>query len=317
MEPRPPSGSRHKRAKDEDPIPVKTWRVLLLIAAMVALASHSVAAEETVVARVNGVDITQSDLDFATSEVGSQLSQYRAADRRRILLEFIIENELLAAAAEAANLDSEEEFEARLKYHRRLALREAYFEKSIRGAVSEDEIRKIYDERIGAVKPEPQVRARHILVATKEEAEAVAERLKKGEDFAAVAKEKSKDPRAEGGDLGFFGRGQMVKPFSEAAFALEVDEISEPVQTPYGWHIIRIEEKRDRKPPSFEDVKDALMAQFVQQLAAKMVKELNAAAKIEVLDREIRQSMEDAVKRGEIAPPEKDDDASEDVEDNH
>jgi peptidyl-prolyl cis-trans isomerase C len=289
---------------------------LLLVAAIVALASYSVAAEETVVARVNGVDITQSDLDFAASEVGSQLSQYPLPDRRRILLQFIIENELLAAAAEAGNLASSEEFEARLKYHRRLALREAYYEKSIRGAVSEEAVRKLYDENIGALKPEPQVHARHILVETKEEAEAVAERLKKGEDFAEVAKETSKDPRAEGGDLGFFGRGQMVKPFSEAAFALEVDEISEPVQTPFGWHIIKIEEKRDRKPPSFEDVKDALMAQLVQQMAAKMVQELNAAAKIELLDREIRQSMEDAVKRGEVTPPEKDDDASEDVEDN-
>jgi peptidyl-prolyl cis-trans isomerase C len=290
---------------------------LLLVAAIVVLASHSVAAEETVVARVNGVDITQSDLDFAASEVGSQLSQYPLPDRRRILLQFIIENELLAAAAEAANLASGEEFEARLKYHRRLALREAYYEKSIRGAVSEEAVRKIYDENIGALKPEPQVHARHILVETKEEAEAVAERLKKGEDFAAVAKEMSKDPRAEGGDLGFFGRSQMVKPFSEAAFALEVDEISKPVQTPFGWHIIKIEEKRDRKPPSFEDVKDALMAQLVQQMAAKTVQELNATAKIELLDREIRQSMEDAVKRGEAASAEKkDDDASEAVEDN-
>ena len=109
----------------------------------------------------------------------------------------------------------------------------------------------------------------------------------------------------------------MVKPFSEAAFALEVDEISKPVQTPFGWHIIKIEEKRDRKPPSFEDVKDALMAQLVQQMAAKTVQELYAAAKIELLDREIRQSMEDAVKRGEAASAEKkDDDASEAVEDN-
>lgn len=296
---------------------MKTWRALLLVAAIVVLASHSVAAEETVVARVNGVDITESDLDLAASEVGSRLSQLPLPDRRRVLLQFIIENELLAAAAEEANLASSEEFEARLKYHRRLALREAYFEKSIRGAVNDAAVRKIYDENIGALKPEPQVHARHILVETKEEAEAVAERLKKGEDFAAVAKEMSKDPRAEGGDLGFFGRSQMVKPFSEAAFALEVDEISKPVQTPFGWHIIKIEEKRDRKPPSFEDVKDALMAQLVQQMAAKTVQELNATAKIELLDHEIRQSMEDAVKRGEAASAEKkDDDASEAVEDN-
>ena len=94
--------------------------------------------------------------------------------------------------------------------------------------MTEADAKKIYDEKIGQVKPEQEVHARHILVATEDEAKEIAERLKKGEDFATLAKEKSKDPDAEGGDLGFFARGQMLKPFEDAAFALEVGQISEP-----------------------------------------------------------------------------------------
>ena len=109
------------------------------------------------------------------------------------------------------------------------------------------------------MKPEEEIHARHILVATEAEAKEIKERLKKGEDFATVAKEKSKDPSAEGGDLGFFGRGQMLKPFEDAAFALKDGEISDPVQTQFGWHIIKVEEKRTRPLPTFDQVKDTII----------------------------------------------------------
>jgi peptidyl-prolyl cis-trans isomerase C len=100
------------------------------------------------------------------------------------------------------------------------------------------------------VKPEQEIHARHILVATEDEAKEIAERLKKGEDFATLAKEKSKDANADGGDLGWFGRGQMLKPFEDAAFALDVGQIAEPVQTQFVWHIIKVEEKRDQPLPT-------------------------------------------------------------------
>ena len=283
---------------------MKTWSALLLVAAFAGLAPLSAMADDAVVARVNGVDIKQSDLDFASSEVGSRLGNYTPQDRRKVLLQYVIENELMAGAGQTDKLDQADTFPSRVKYHERRALRDAYFDVKIDGAVTEADAKKIYDEKIGQVKPEKEIHARHILVTTPEEAKEVAERLKKGEDFATVAKEKSKDANAEGGDLGWFGRGQMLKPFEDAAFALEVGAISEPVQTQFGWHIIKVEEKRDQALPSFDQVKAAIIAQLVQAKAQEVVTTLRDSAKIEVVDPELKKSMDEAVgKDGAGAPP--------------
>lgn len=281
---------------------MKTWPVLLLLAASVSLVPFSAAAEDAVVAVVDGVEIKQSDLDFAASEVGPRLGNFRPEDQKRVLLQFVIENELMAAAGEKEKLDQSDTFDARVKYHTRRALRDAYFDSGITAAVSESDAKKIYDEKIGAMKPEQEVHALHILVTTKEEAEAVKKRLEAGEDFGDVANEMSQDKNAKGGDLGFFTRGQMLKPFEDAAFALDVGKVSDPVQTQFGWHIIKVEEKRDQKPPSFDDVKEAIMTQLMAQKAQTVVTDLRNAAKIEIVDPEIKRSMEDAAMRGE-APP--------------
>jgi peptidyl-prolyl cis-trans isomerase C len=206
------------------------------------------------------------------------------------------ENELMAEAAVKDGLDSGQAFDDRLKYHRRRALRDAYFDKSVRNAVPEEEAKKIYDTKVAGMKPEEEIHARHILVATEAEAKEVQERLKKGEDFATVAKEKSKDPSAEGGDLGFFGRGQMLKPFEDAAFSLKDGEISNPVQTQFGWHIIKVEERRTRPLPTFDDVKETITSQLTAQKAQQTLKSLHDAAKIEIVDPEIKKSMEAAAK---------------------
>jgi peptidyl-prolyl cis-trans isomerase C len=276
---------------------------LLLLAASIVLASPlSAAADDPVVARVNGFDIKQSDLDFAASEVGPRLANYVPADRRRVLLQYVIENELMAGAGEKDKLNEAPGFSDRVKYHQRRALRDAFFDSSIRNSVPEAEAKKVYDEKISKIKPEQEVRARHILVETEDEAKAVAEQLKKGEDFAKLAKEKSKDSNAEGGDLGFFTRGQMLKPFEDAAFALDVGQISEPVQTQFGWHIIKVEEKRDQALPDFDQVKEAIINQLVQQRAQEIVTGLRDTAKIEIVDPELKQSMEPAPGAG-AAPP--------------
>jgi peptidyl-prolyl cis-trans isomerase C len=131
-----------------------------------------------------------------------------------------------------------------------------------------------------------------------------------------VAKEKSKDPSAEGGDLGFFGRGQMLKPFEDAAFALKEGELSDPVQTQFGWHIIKVEEKRTRPLPTYDQVKDTIMSQLTAQKAKDTLKQLHDAAKIEIVDPEIKKSMQDAAVRGETAPDEGPDSAG-GAEENH
>jgi peptidyl-prolyl cis-trans isomerase C len=275
---------------------VKTWSTLLLIAAFIGLVSLPAAAADTdsVVARVNGVDIKQSDLDFAAAEVGPRIASLPETDRRRVLLQYVIENELMAGAGQKDSLDKAASFPGRVAYHQRRALRDAFFASKITDAVTEADAKKIFDEKIAEVKPEQEIHVRHILVATEAEAKEVAERLKKGEDFIALAKEKSKDSGAEGGDLGFFTRGQMLKPFEDAAFALEVGQISEPVQTQFGWHIIKVEEKRDQALPTFEQVKDAIVSQLVQQKAQQVVTGLRDGAQIEIVDPELKKSMGDA-----------------------
>ena len=119
-------------------------------------------------------------------------------------------------------------------------------------------MKKVYEEASKQITGEEEVHARHILVETEDEAKAVKAELDKGADFAELAKEKSKDPgAADGGDLGFFTKEQMVPEFSTRAFALEPGKISDPVKTQFGWHIIKVEEKRNRKAPDFEQVKAA------------------------------------------------------------
>ncbi|MHA1517704.1 MAG: peptidylprolyl isomerase, partial [Alphaproteobacteria bacterium] len=156
---------------------MKTCPALLLLAAFVSLVPLAAAAKDTVVARVDGMEIKQSDLDFAASEVGPRLGNFRPEDRKRVLLQFVIENELLAAAGEKDKLNKSNTFDARVKYHTRRALRDAYFDSSISGAVSESDAKKIYDEKIGTMKPEQEVHALHILVPTKEEAEDIKKRV--------------------------------------------------------------------------------------------------------------------------------------------
>ena len=296
---------------------MKTWSALLLIAAFIGLAPLPAAADDPVVARVNGVDIKQSDLDFAASEVGPRLASLAVPERRRVLLQYVIENELMAGAGQKDSLDKAESFPSRAQYHQRRALRDAFFDVKIIDAVTEADAKKIYDEKIVQLKPEQEVHARHILVATEAEAKDVAERLKKGDDFATLAKEKSKDTGAEGGDLGFFARGQMLKPFEEAAFALDVGQISEPVQTQFGWHIIKVEAKRDQPLPTFDQVKEAIIAQLVQQKAQEVVTGLRDAAKIEVVDAELKKSMDDAAAKSDGAPGDIPDGTSGNVEGNN
>ena len=267
---------------------VKKGVSVLLLVAVVALVPLAATADDPIVARVNGVAIKQSDLDFAASELAGRLANYSSQERKKLLVAYLVEIELMAGAAVTDNLDKTDGFADRLKYHTRRALANAYFDTKIRGAVSDDAAKESYHENY---KPQQQVHVRHILVATETEAEDVAERLKKGEDFAALASEKSKD-NTKGGDLGFIARGQTVKPFEDAAFGLEVGQISEPVQSQFGWHVIQVEEKRDQPPPPFEQVQEPIVAQLAQKKAQQVVTGLRDKATIEFVDPEIKKMME-------------------------
>jgi peptidyl-prolyl cis-trans isomerase C len=221
--------------------------VLLMAVPRLALADDA-----KVLAKVNGKTITEADMKLADAEVGSELANMPEPGKRQLLLEYLIENIVFADAAEAQKLGTGPVFEARMAYLKRRALREIYFEKTVRDAVTDAEAKKFYDEQVKAMKPQEEVSARHILVEKKELADEIAGKLKSGGDFAALAKQHSKDPgsKENGGDLGFFGRGMMVPPFDEAAFKLAKGETSAPVQSQFGFHIIRVDDKRTKRAPT-------------------------------------------------------------------
>ena len=165
-------------------------------------------------------------------------------------------------------------------------MRDTYFEKNIRGGVTDKKLREIFDREIKKFKPAEEVRARHILVKKEEEALDMIERLNRGEEFTTLAREHSQGPSGRnGGDLGFFTKGQMDKSFEEMAFSLERGEISAPVKSSFGWHIIKVEDKRMTKAPTFEGLQDQIKGQLVQARSRKITADLRKGAKVEVLDK--------------------------------
>jgi peptidyl-prolyl cis-trans isomerase C len=256
---------------------------LALIAALALFAAPaSRAQQDPVVARVDGTEIHESDLAIAEEDLAGNMQQMPPEAKRDYLITFAADMMLVAKAAEAKNIADNPDFKRRLAYARTKLLMEQLLQTEAKAAITPEAMRKVYDEAIGQVKKEPEVRARHILVETEDEAKAVLAELKKGTDFAELAKSKSKDPgSADGGDLGYFTKEQMVPEFAEAAFKLEKGAISDPVKSQFGWHIIKVEDKRDRQPPEFDKVKDQIEQYLVRRSQAEMITKLRAAAKID------------------------------------
>ncbi|MBN9583827.1 MAG: peptidylprolyl isomerase [Afipia sp.] len=239
-----------------------------------------------VLAKVNGAEIRQSDLAVAEEELGPSLQQMDPATRRENLISFLIDMKIVAKAAETKKVADSNEFKQRLAFARDRLLMDSLLATEGKAAVTDDAMKKVYEEATKQVSGEKEVHARHILVPTEEEAKAIKAELDKGADFAKLAKEKSKDPgAADGGDLGFFTKEQMVPEFSAVAFALEPGKISDPVKSQFGWHVIKVEEKRDRKPPTFDQVKGQIENFVVRKAQADYVTKLRGEAKVERLDK--------------------------------
>lgn len=241
---------------------------------------------DPVIAKVNGAEIHQSDLAVAEEELGPSLQQMDPASRRENLISFLVDMKIVAKAAEDKKVGDSADFKRKLAFARDRLLMDSILNTEGKAAVTDDAMKKVYDDAIKQAGNEQEVHARHILVPTEEEAKAIVEELKKGADFAELAKKKSKDPgAADGGDLGFFTKEQMVPEFSAAAFALEPGKISDPVKSQFGWHVIKVEEKRDRKPPPFDQVKPQIETFVVRKAQSDYVTKLREAAKVERLDK--------------------------------
>lgn len=260
----------------------------LVAAATLSASFSSVYAQEAggVVARVGDSEVTEADIAFASQDYAAQLQQVPPTEWRSILTDIVVDMEVMANAARAAGIDKEEDFERQLKFLRMRALRNAYLVREVENKVTEADVKAAYDKEFENYSGEDEISARHILLKTKEDAEAVIKELEGGKDFAELATEKSTGPSGpNGGSLGYFGRGQMVPPFEEAAFALEVGAFSkEPVETQFGWHVIKVEDKRKQPAPELPAVAERIRQDLLRARYAEVMEKLKADTKIEILE---------------------------------
>ena len=252
---------------------------------------------DAVVATVNGEPVTEADLMLAAGELAQQFARLPPERRRAAALSAAIEIKVLAAKAIADGLDKDPEFQRRAAFLKERALHGEMVERQVVGKITDEEVRARYDKEIAAQPAVNEVHARHILVKTKEEAEAIIEQLDGGEDFQKLANEHTTDPsgKSSGGDLGYFGPGQMVPEFEQAAMALDPGSFTkEPVQTQFGWHVIKVEDKRPLQPPAFDQVKEQARSALIRDRYFALVKEAREAATVEIPDEALRKAVESA-----------------------
>ena len=269
--------------------PALAGAVSVLSAGLPALAQ-----EDGVVAMLNGEPITEADIAMAEADLDPQFGRLPEAQRRAAALSAVIDVRLFATEAEKQSIDQGEDFQQRMEFLRERALHSAYIDQNVVQGITEEELRARYDQEIAKVEPQEEVRARHILVETEEEAAEIIKQLDEGADFAAIAEEKSTDgAAAQGGDLGYFTRGRMVPEFEEAAFALEPGEHStEPVKSDFGWHVIKVEDKRMQEPPAFKQVENQIRSMLIRDRYLETVASLRGGAEIDIPNEELKTAVD-------------------------
>ncbi len=238
-----------------------------------------------VLARVDGVEITDEDVALATEDIGATLPQQMTPDQRQeYIVNYLIDLKITSKKAEADKLDQGAAFERKMAYFRDKARMQTLLDDIRAKAVTEAEIKKVYDEAAKAQGSEPEVKARHILVETEDQARIVLRRVRGGEDFAKVATEVSKDPGSPGGDLGWFTKERMVPEFAEVAFKTTPGQISEPVKSRFGWHIIKVEDRRTQTFPPLATVRDQVERFITRRAHTETIEGLRKGAKIEQIE---------------------------------
>lgn len=260
--------------------------VLATGAAATARAQSS--GEDEVVARVNGEEIRLSDVDAAMADLPPQYANMPREALMKGIVEQLIDRELAVQQARKLDLQDRDEVKRIMESLEERVLEQAFYRSAVERKVTEETLRRRYEQDKESLVTDKKVHARHILVKTREEAEQLLGQLQGGADFARLASEKSIGPsKAKGGDLGFFTRDQMVAPFANAAFNLGKGEISQaPVQTQYGWHVIKVEDIQEAAPPAFEDVREELRGKIADEVIEAELEDLRKSAKIERLDTE-------------------------------
>jgi len=240
-----------------------------------------------VVARVNGEDVTRVDVFRFIQMMPGNLQQLPPSAIYPLAVDQVINTRVVEKKADTAGLENDPEVKKQLDMAKEQIIRGVFVQRELEKQISDADVKKAYDEFVANTPDVEEVKARHILVDSEALAKEIITKLEGGEDFAKLARENSKDPgnKDEGGDLGWFTQQQMVPEFGDAAFALAKGEMSKtPVKTQFGYHIIKVEDKRTQPKPSFEEMKQSLRTDLSRQRLESMVQEWRKEAKVERFD---------------------------------
>ncbi len=262
----------------------------IAVSAVIGLGALSIAqgaiAEEIkdpVIAKVNGDAIYKSEVLMFFQSLPDQYKRMPIGVLFPQLRSALVDRRIISQQARKEEFDKDETVQRQMAFFLDGVLQERYLNKYVRAKLTEEHLRSIYDDTIAKQTPEDEVHARHILLENEEDAKAVIAEIKGGADFAETAKKRSKGPSApRGGDLGFFAKAAMVPEFATAAFAMKAGEVSEQaVKTQFGWHVIKVEARREGKNPSFEESADQIRSEEGQKISMELMASLRSGAKIE------------------------------------
>ena len=251
--------------------------------ALPQLSTAAKAADDPVVAVVNGYEIFMSDIMNRRQQLGPQAQQYPVQLLFNLILQDMIAVRLVADEARKQGYDTESQVRRAVSQVEDQILQQELMSRYVKDNLTDAAVRARYDQFLKENPPLDEVRARHILVETEEQARAVIVRVGKGEDFGRLARELSTGPSGKvGGDLGYFTREKMVPEFSAAAFGLRPGDVTRsPVKTQFGWHVIKVEDRRTQDAPSYAQAEGQMREQVQEQLTRKYVSELREKAKVE------------------------------------
>ena len=242
------------------------------------------ALKDPVVATVNGQPVRLSELEVAQQSLPQQYRNMPLQAVFPALLDRMIDSKLVVQEGKKSKVTEDPAFKKRMAFVEDQVLQDFWIQREIARQVTAEKLQKRYEERLKQMPSEEEVHARHILVSTEDEAKALIAEIKKGAAFDKLAKEKSTDKAsgAEGGDLGWFKKSDMVKEFADAAFNLKKDELTEtPVKTQFGYHVIKVEDRRKAPPPAFEEMADQLREEMAREAVTAQLDQLRSGAKIE------------------------------------
>lgn len=255
--------------------------------------------KDPLVARVNGVELRKSDLDLAREDLGRSIPEdFDEAKTRDYLIRYMADLIVISDAGEKQKVGDESDLRRRMEFARKKALRDNLLSKTGTGAVTEATVRAAFDEAVRQLSAEPQLHLRSMVFKFAEGADEAAvhaaeataqgalERIRKGDDFITVTRETADSFSGKmGGDMGFVGRGQMGKEYADVAYSLKDGEVSPLIKTSFGWHIIKVEGRRDAPKVEFDAVRDRFADYVARQAQIELLNKLHATMKIERLDK--------------------------------